>query len=180
MTEKRVCEICGTIYEDAFDRCPLCETPYQAPVVDNDEYDEYYYDDEKPVKSYAKKSGGGRGFKVFAAIVLALLLVAFGLFIAYEWVIGSPSIHGYEPCTGLYLAEDEVALAQADESYFLSVNATPDDVSDQIIYVSADEAVAVVDEYGKITAVAEGETEVTVTCGQYSATCTVVCEFEEE
>lgn len=180
MTEKRVCEVCGTIYEDAFDRCPLCETPYQAPAADNDDYDEYYYDEEKPAKSRAKQSGGGRGFKIFSAIVLILLLIGFGLFIAYEWVIGSPSIHGNVPCTGLYLAEDEISLTQADESYFLSVNATPDDVTDPVGYVSADETIAVVDEHGKITAVAEGETQITVTCGDYSAECVVVCEFVEE
>lgn len=178
MTEKRVCEICGTIFDEAFDNCPLCETPYQAPAADNDEYDEYYYDTDQAGKRDGKKSG--RGFKVFAVIALSVLFVVFGLFIAYEWVIGSPSIHGVVPCTGLYLAEDEVELTQADESYYLSVNAAPEDVTDPVSFVCADETVAVVDEHGKITAVAEGETTVTVACGDFTAACAVVCEFTEE
>ena len=39
----------------------------------------------------------------------------------------------------------------------------------------SDETVATVDTSGKITAIAPGEAMITVTCGQYSATCTVTC-----
>ena len=32
MAKKRVCEICGTVFDENRDVCPLCDTPYQADL----------------------------------------------------------------------------------------------------------------------------------------------------
>lgn len=180
MAEKRVCQICGTIFDAELERCPLCETPYEVDAAQTEEYDEYDYDEEQPVKSRAGETRGARGFKVTAVVLLAVLLVGFGLFIAYEWVFGSPSIYGQVKCTGLYLAEEQAVLTEVGETYYPAVHVTPEDVTELVVYTSADETVATVDEYGKVVAVAEGETEIVVTCGSYTGVCTVICEFTEE
>ena len=178
MTEKRICEICGTIYDAALDRCPLCETPYQAYSGEAEEYEDYDYEYGQAPKSRARRREGEPGWKVAAAVVLAFVLVVFGAFIAYEFLIGSPASDGSVACTGLYLADDEIALTTEGESYFLAVRATPDDVTDDITYDCANGNVVSVDEYGKVTALTEGQTQITVTCGDYSASCTVTCAFE--
>lgn len=179
MTDKRVCEICGTIYDAALDRCPLCETPYQAFSSEAEEYDEYDYEEEIPVKSRARQSDSEPGWKVVIAVILSVAMVLFAAFIAYEFLIGSPAADGSVACTGLYLAENEVELTRVGEAYYLSVRVTPNEVTDAISYTSADETVAQVDQYGKIVAVSDGQTQVTVTCGDYSAACNVTCSWEE-
>ena len=32
MAKKRVCEICGTVFDENREVCPLCDTPYQADL----------------------------------------------------------------------------------------------------------------------------------------------------
>ena len=108
-------------------------------------------------------------------MLLSVLLLVFGAFIAYEFLIGSPAQDGNVACAGLYLSSDTVSLHEVGDTYYLTVSTTPADTTDAIAYASSDETVATVDTSGKITAIAPGEAMITVTCGQYSATCTVTC-----
>ena len=82
-------------------------------------------------------------------------------------------------CTGLTLYEETVSLNQVGSQWLLNVVPTPANTSDVITYTSADESIATVSEDGKITAVANGETTITITCGDVSVACKVVCQLAE-
>ena len=84
------------------------------------------------------------------------------------------------PCTDLTLGETVILLEEEGQQWLLNVAVTPEDTTDELIFVSSDENVVVVDEEGKLTAVGEGDATVTVTCGSIKLECTVACVFETE
>ena len=84
------------------------------------------------------------------------------------------------PCEGLWLTSGTAELSQVGGYFLLHVNVSPENTTDRIVYASADESIATVTEDGRITAVAEGETEVFITCGNMQLKCPVVCRFVEE
>ena len=184
MAKKRVCEICGTVFDENRDVCPLCDTPYQADLDETQVFSAAELEataaagkkkkqkKEKPPKAEPDPEPG---WKVAIAVLLSVLLLVFGAFIAYEFLIGSPVQDGSVACAGLYLSSDTVSLQEVGDTYYLTVSTTPADTTDALAYASSDETVATVDTSGKITAIAPGEAMITVTCGQYSATCTVTC-----
>ncbi len=83
-------------------------------------------------------------------------------------------------CTGLTLHEQSVVLNEVGSQWLLSVVPTPANTTDPVTYSSADQNIAIVNADGQITAVAEGETVITVTCGSVSVECKVVCKIAEE
>ena len=184
MAKKRVCEICGTVFDENRDVCPLCDTPYRADLDETQVFSAAELDEaaaagkkkkQKKQKPPKAEPDPEPGWKVAIAVLLSVLLLVFGAFIAYEFLIGSPAQDGSVACAGLYLSSDTVSLHEVGDTYYLTVSTTPADTTDAIAYASSDETVATIDASGKITAVAPGEAMITVTCGQYSATCTVTC-----
>ena len=157
----------------------------------------------KPVSaSGGQKSNLGL---IIAIVVLLLAIVAVLSYIAIRFVVpnvlggtagGNYSEYvptpdntpdaGTEPtdpdisCTALTLSDVEVYLTAVGDTYTLTVTTEPTDTTDEILFASDNEAVATVDESGVITAVAAGETIVTVSCGTQSELCRVVCEIPEE
>ncbi len=84
-------------------------------------------------------------------------------------------------CDTLVLNSGSYAnLAEAGFSHLINVLVVPENTTDTVTYLSADESVATVSEDGKITAVGEGETIVTITCGNVQAYVNVVCDFTPE
>lgn len=83
-------------------------------------------------------------------------------------------------CTGLAIHEQSVTLNEVGSEWLLNAVPTPANTTDAITYSSADQNIAIINADGKITAVAEGETVITVTCGSVSVECKVVCKFTEE
>ena len=83
-------------------------------------------------------------------------------------------------CTGLTLYEQSVVLNEVGSEWLLNVVPTPANTTDEIIYASGDQNVAIVTADGKITAVANGETVITVTCGSASVECKVICQITEQ
>lgn len=81
------------------------------------------------------------------------------------------------PCTALSLGSTSVTFEEAEQFYNMTVQLTPADCSQEVVYTSADESIATVNSNGKIVAVSGGATEITVTCGEQSATCLVTCDF---
>jgi hypothetical protein len=61
----------------------------------------------------------------------------------------------------------------------LDVKKQPENTTDKPIFVSVDPNVAVVDENGVIVATGHGQTVITVTCGNVTKECTVLCTFGE-
>ena len=77
------------------------------------------------------------------------------------------------PATGLTVSKTELHLIP-NGYQMLSVTATPADTSvGTITWNSSDETVATVDSTGKVTAVADGTSTITVTNGTLSAECAV-------
>ncbi len=85
------------------------------------------------------------------------------------------------PCTSLVITDGvlRVELKAAGDKHLLNVMALPGDTTDELVYTSGDESVATVNGEGRVTAVGEGETQITITCGNQSMTCTVICEFPD-
>ncbi len=81
------------------------------------------------------------------------------------------------PCTGIALTDTAVALDTEGDTWLLDVKLTPANTTDSISYHSADETVATVDASGKITAVGDGKTVITVSCGNMTASCEVTCQL---
>lgn len=84
---------------------------------------------------------------------------------------GGPKLIGVAlPETPLVLATGETATAETSYTYD---GETPENAQPEVVYTSGDETIATVDENGVITGVAEGETTITATVGELSASQTV-------
>lgn len=85
------------------------------------------------------------------------------------------------PCEHLVMTNAGIAELNAEgQQFLLHIRTIPEDTTDKIIYTSGNESVATVSEDGKITAVAEGETIVYISCGTYSIECPVIVKYVEE
>ena len=157
-----------------------------------------------------KTSSGTAGQKsnlglIIVIIVLLLAIIAVLSYIAVRFVF--PSVLGdgsnsgfseYVPsldddqsqatdpvdpdvaCTAIVLSDAEVFFTAAGESYTLTATPEPANTTDEVLFSSEDDTIATVDADGTITAVATGETIVTVTCGTKTELCRVVCNFTDE
>jgi len=85
------------------------------------------------------------------------------------------------PCETLILNSAlKAELTGVGFSHLINVMPSPKETTDVLTFVSADPNVATVSEDGKITAVAEGETIVTISCGDVQMFVNVVCDFTPE
>lgn len=82
------------------------------------------------------------------------------------------------PCTGVQTLT-VIELSQVGESWQLTVELTPVDTTDKLMFGTSDSSVAVVDENGIVTAVGAGTADITVICGDAIATCVVHCNIEQ-
>ena len=79
------------------------------------------------------------------------------------------------PCTDLVILDTVVTIDAVGQSYLLNAAVAPEDTTDTLMYSSSDDSIATVNEQGRITAVGSGEVIITVSCGELSAECTVIC-----
>lgn len=92
-----------------------------------------------------------------------------------------PSTELRIPCDTIILHSSKQAdLSQPGFSHLINVSVSPEDTTDVLSFFSADQSVATVSEDGKITAVGEGETIVTISCGDFQMYVNVVCDFTPE
>lgn len=84
------------------------------------------------------------------------------------------------PCIGLSVSETEVRFSEAGRAWMLAVATTPADTTDVLTLTSSDESVVKVSNDGVLTAVGPGTATVTITCGDVSRSCQVICDFTEE
>ena len=75
------------------------------------------------------------------------------------------------------LDTSDFTLFSAGSSHTLKAVVTP--AGQNVTFASGNEAVATVDQNGKVTAVAPGTAKITVTAGDLTATCIVRCRWEE-
>lgn len=84
------------------------------------------------------------------------------------------------PCESLtLLSEEEVTLEGIGQYYLIHVEFGPADTTDELVYSSGDETVALVDEEGRVETRGEGFTTITVTCGTRQVSVLVTCVPEQ-
>lgn len=75
-------------------------------------------------------------------------------------------------CTGITLNKNNITSNEIDVTEALVATVTPVDCTEQVIWQTSDVTVATVNN-GTVTIVGLGTATITVTCGNYSATCSV-------
>ena len=85
-----------------------------------------------------------------------------------------------KPCFSVTLSDTKMSFGSEGISILLNVTCAPADTTDEVNFSSDNPAVATVDADGKVTAVAEGQTIIRVTCGSAAAECEVVCAFDAQ
>jgi len=81
------------------------------------------------------------------------------------------------PCDELLLEETEKMLVEYGEKWLINVDVRPENTTDTLTFTSSDELIATVDSEGCITALAEGQCVITITCGNVKAEYNVICLF---
>lgn len=81
------------------------------------------------------------------------------------------------PCTKLLLSNGTLEFLAAGDKWTLRAELEPVDCTEEVVFTSADPAIATVSATGEVIAVGAGETVITATCGSVSAECKVVCNF---
>ncbi len=82
------------------------------------------------------------------------------------------------PCTDIVLTDTQITLDGRGRSWTLNPLPQPSNTTDQIVYTTSDENVAIVTNSGQITAVGSGNATITVTCGNVTKQVTVICTVE--
>lgn len=91
-------------------------------------------------------------------------------------VITRPSDGDEIPCTAIALDRTEIVLTAPGGQTQLVATATPSDTTNWTVFYSSDTAIAMVSPVGIVTAVSPGTVTITVSCGDCTAECSVVCE----
>lgn len=76
------------------------------------------------------------------------------------------------PCTGIKLDRDTLTIARG-ETATLTATVEPANTTDTIVWSSKDKTIATVDSNGKVSGDKVGETTITATCGNQTASCKV-------
>lgn len=171
---------------------------------EEEEADEDRYDDTQDAEDedYSQYSAQPRTNMVLVAvlvIIIALLLLAVG-FLFFRFFL--PNVGSREeslptlatepiqtqaavpetteptiPCTDLSIPGGEIVLVSQGYNHLLNVRVYPEDTTDVLTFVSADESIATVNGDGKITAQGEGETTITISCGKIFMRCKVLVDY---
>ena len=89
----------------------------------------------------------------------------------------APTQAPVKPCEELILPETEVLLVEYGEKWLINVDVRPSNTTDELTFTSSNELIATVDSEGYITAMAEGECVITITCGRVQVEYRVLCLF---
>ncbi len=151
---------------------------------DDDEDDEDEDDDDEDDEEEGGKSGTILNI-LLGIVIVALLCVSGYIFVKYflpnmgkpaetvppttEAIVETqmpeteaPTV----PCSALLLSESAIELNEIGQMYLLNVEVQPMDTTDTLMFMSGDDTIATVNEEGRVTAVGEGETVVTIACGE--------------
>lgn len=154
---------------------------------------------DRGARKYTGKRSAAKGSNlVFGLVAIAFLAIAVfvivlivsNLFSATQNPTGSTedtseilqteSSDVLRNCLELHTKTPVIELAAEGAVTAIEANPVPSDTTDKITYVSMDPAIATVSADGKVTAVAYGETAVTVRCGNAVLVVTVKCTFAPE
>lgn len=167
------------------------------------ETEDVYEEEENPYEEeeeYEEQPRHNTFIVILLTILIAALLIAAGfIFVRYflpnmggeeETIPSTVEVQTEQatettelriPCELLTLKSGmQAELTEVGFSHLINVILTPEDTTDELVFVSADESVATVTADGRITAVGEGETVVTITCGDVQMFVNVICDFTPE
>lgn len=157
--------------------------------LDEDDFDDEEEDDEGPRTNV--------GLVIVLVILIVLLLLASGFFfvryllpnltdapVETEPVVTTAAVQTEPvettdpsiPCTNLMMDGGKMELGK-EGMKLLNVHVYPENTTDELVYISGDEAVVTVSETGTVTAVGEGQTVITVQCGSQKITCNVTVDY---
>lgn len=152
------------------------------------------FDDEE--EDYEEESRTNVGLVIVLVVLIVLLLLVAGFFFvryllpnmtddAAETQPATTEVLQTEPvettaagipCTNLMMDGGKMELGR-DGMKLLNVRVYPIDTTDELMYLSGDEAVVTVSEDGVVTAVGEGQTVITVKCGEQQIKCNVTVDY---
>lgn len=87
-------------------------------------------------------------------------------------VLSGSTLTIVNPCMGITLDKGTLTIARG-ETATLTATVEPADTTDKVVWSSADKTIATVKD-GVVTAVGQGETTITATCGNQTASCKVI------
>lgn len=143
--------------------------------------------EKEPRRSKKEKQSGeepkGKTSKglIITVVILLLAVLAVVGYIVVRYFLPADFFSGGSlsttaattPCMQIQTAEPAVELTGVGTTHQLRVTCEPADTTDRVIYRSENPTVASVSDGGLVTAVGEGHTVVTVTCGNVSVQCSV-------
>ncbi len=231
---KIICDICGTIYPESSECCPICGSAHadseqftSMPELNvasageskkkklfSDFLSEEFYDYEEAEEekllddvpntqsdhSVPPKSGTNWVLTVVLSLIIFVLLGITGyLFFRYylpfrnavpdqleptaETTLppateetGDPTV----PCSSIVLTAGVPELTRIGQFWLLHTIVMPENTTDTLSFVSADENVVTVTAEGRLCAVGEGETTVVISCGKEEILCQVVVKLPSE
>ena len=199
----KTCYYCGTKYPETDERCPLCgqtetepeevdEVPVALREEPQTEEPKRSRRDEKAVKKQQKKNPAKKGgaFSTILCIVLALAVIAGALFIleslglvsilpkpADETTVSLPETDEPIACTGVSVTPETINFTNGGQKQMLTITVKPANCTEELLCEVADPGVVTVSPEGEVTSLGEGETEITVTCGEFAASVRVTCLF---
>lgn len=212
MENKAVCYYCGTIYDKARGKCPLCGSALTADYEENRPVQRRRITDEErrqrqraakgkysAPKKKKTKNTDPKPFRIAALVFLILAVLAVFYFIGdmIGWWPGLEdrivredqyaNAKTNDACDELLLDAERIELAQPGESAVLTVSVNLN-CGKTLYCVSKDESVVSISKQAQteigeelktaaftLTAAGYGETEIEISCGDRSASCTVFC-----
>ena len=203
------CPICGYVKPSKAKAAPKEDGGYvyvkggrfSAANVQKRNMDKGITPAEQPKTQNSKKGGGNMVLGITAIVLLLILIVVMAFFIVkivdefknnaqptipptqITTTQSTPTTQDPDvqvPCQSVTAGQAEISLAEVGDTYLLAVVSEPDNTTDLVVYSSSDESIATVDAKGLITAVAEGQATITVTCGKAETEITVTCGTTEE
>ena len=162
-----------------------------------EEYEDEEYDEEEEEEEVPRHNT----FVVILLTVLIVALLGVAAFIFLRYFLPNMSKDEVEPtesviqemetnaettdpaipCQQMFMTNAGVAELSAEgQQFLLHIKAIPENTTDKIVYTSGNESIATVTEDGKITAVAEGETVIYISCGEHFIDCPVIVKYVEE
>ena len=179
---------------------PVIDEDDDDDYEDDDDYDDDDDDDDDDEDDEDDDEPKSNALLVVLLVIVILALLAVSAFILVKYV--APNVFGPKetapvttvateaptetteltiPCENLALTSGgEIVLDAEGANWLINVLALPENTTDTLVYSSSDEAVAIVNEQGKITAVGEGTAVITITCGEQELKCTVTVAFTPE
>lgn len=166
-----------------------------ADATETEILDEDPEDDEEVYEDRPKSNTGA----IIGLTVLIAVLLLFAAFLGFRYILpnlrsepaaSGPAVAATDdlteptsnmiPCQNLGMINGPAVLNEPGQYFLLNIVKVPEDTTEELVYTSENEAIATVSADGKITAVAEGETVVYITCGTVQMKCDVTVKFEEE